>query len=72
MKNFYCPFCMEKFNSRSFLNNIHISQCNKREEYFNKILDPVEMEDIYKRIHGNAEIQDVDWMRFKGKVLKDG
>ena len=51
----YCPFCSGKY-SRTFLLNQHIPECVKREKYLKKELDPLEMEEIRKRVNGEIDM----------------
>lgn len=55
IKNHTCPFCLQKFGSRGFLLNVHIPDCSVREKYFQKVLEPDEMEIIKARINGEND-----------------
>ena len=52
MKKFQCPFCLQKFNSRGFLINVHTPECETRNDYFKKLLDPSQMVLIKERVDG--------------------
>jgi hypothetical protein len=72
IKKFQCPFCCESFNSRMFLNGVHMPKCSKREAYFNKLLEPVEMEQIKVRIDGGIyHTEKIKNSKFEGKALKE-
>jgi hypothetical protein len=69
MKDFRCPFCLEKFNSRSFMLNIHIPKCQIREDYFNKVLEPWQLNEIKKRVEGEMyKIEVIETETFHGRA----
>jgi hypothetical protein len=69
---FRCPFCLKKFNSRKRLLDIHTPKCSVRDDYFNNLLHPDEMEVIRQRVYGSLyPVVEIKAKSFEGKALQD-
>jgi hypothetical protein len=70
MKDFRCPFCLEKFNSRSFLLHVHVPRCQIRQDYFNQLLELSAMEEIKRRVDGEfPRVEFIKNEKFEGKAF---
>ena len=65
--SYICPFCEGRYARRYM--HIHVESCIKREKYFQKMLEPLEMEEIKRRVNGNTwKTENVKTNTFEGKA----